>query len=129
MHYWQKILVTHKTISWFLIAVVLAIVLLPTHTHLQHVDTIPATVHEHAFDYHVVYEQHEHDHSEVAVLDASSHFLAKQLDDNMQTFMLLFVCLLLTTFLRTAVRYRQENNRLIRSFRYLLTPPLRAPPQ
>jgi hypothetical protein len=128
MHIWRKWLATKKAISWFLIAVVLAIVLLPTHMHLQHVDSLPTSSHEHAIDYHVIYDQHDHDHSEVAVLDATADYLLKQLDDNPLALFTLFSLILILASLCSLIRYPLNTTSSIKDYQYHITPPLRAPP-
>jgi len=129
MNLWRTLNDGNKAISWLLIAVILAIVVLPTHMHLHHVDETPSASHHHAMDLHVIYEQlGDGHHDNAAVIDNVTDFLIKQLNDNPLLLAILVILVLTIALVRFFTRHRLVNNIGLRQDCYLLSPPLRAPP-
>lgn len=120
-----------RTISWLLMPAVFCMCILPAHYHLHHMFSDSALEHDHVIDLHLMTQQSsEHpDHSEAQIFNTMPDGLAKKFDDNLMP--LLFLCLsLLLALLR---RISQKLSISIKhttfyTLRYLLSPPLRAPP-
>ncbi len=131
-----KLLISHKPVSWFLIATILLVTLLPAHYHLHHLyndETLSsaATTHKHVIDLHVLTEktgQLHHD-DEVTIFAASPDGIMKKSGPDYSPFILLAIVLLLLPALitRKSLLLSYKSTNLKQPLPHF-TPLLRAPP-
>ena len=131
-----KLVITYKSISWFLIASILLLAFLPAHYHLHHLyndETLSSATktHAHVIDLHVLTEKtgQSHHHDEATIIAASPDGIVKKNSPDFSPFILLAIVLLLLPALSKRINiplnYRSTNLKP----RYPhFTPLLRAPP-
>ncbi len=128
MYIWRKMLLGYKTISYLLVAVILSLIIFPSHMHLHHEES--SVSHKHAIDIHISMDQVDKSHHDDAtVIDTISDVLIKKLNDNpLAPFILLTFVLVLAIAMRVSRHHRQ--NYPVHFFKcfYHISPPLRAPP-
>lgn len=119
-------------------SLLLSLSLLYSHGVTLHVHSLDhshaadeASDHSHLSKPHYAHDTSQHGHNDVvAEFDASPDGVLKNLSNNMLAlalFALLFALVLPVPLLRVA-QYRRESKPVLNG-RYLLSPPLRAPPQ
>ena len=106
------------------------------HDHDQnqqhsHITTVPASNHSHLSDAHLSTDVSHGDHHDevVSELDASPYGLLKKVSDSVLTLALLTTVFtfLLAGFYHHTFHHRRDKN-IVLAWRYLFSPPLRAPP-
>ena len=131
-----KLLISHKPVSWFLIATILLVTLLPAHYHLHHLyndETLSsaATTHKHAIDLHVLTEEtgQSHHNDEVTIFAASPDGILKKSTPDFSPFILLVIVLLLQPVLskQKSLQLNYRSTNLKQRYPHF-TPLLRAPP-
>lgn len=113
----------------------------PQHSHDQYAehslsanaqsaDNHSHAFHQHLSQFHLAYDKSHHDHGVMLEFDILPDALLKIFSGNLFV-VILFLALFslaLSTPLRQAIRQRPENKSILSGY-YLLSPPLRAPPQ
>ena len=131
-----KLMITHKPISWLLIAAILLVAFLPAHYHLHHLYnddafSSAATRHEHVIDLHVLTEKtgQSHHDDDATIIAASPDGILKKINPDFSPFILLAVVLLLLPALnkRINIQLNYRSTNLKQSYPHF-TPLLRAPP-
>jgi len=126
-----KLLITRKSISWQLIAVLLFITLLPAHYHLHHHDSVELAAHTHSIDLHFIADdagQSHHD-EDTSIFAATPDVIAKKDNPELSFYIPLVILLVLVLAKNNQSRIRPEQSGpgLIQHYLYF-SPPLRAPP-
>ena len=131
-----KLVITHKSVSWLLIATILLVTLLPAHYHLhhQHNDDISSSttaIHEHVIDLHVLTEKtgQSHHDDEATIIAASPDGMVKKNNPDFFPFILLAMALLLLPALnkRINIQLNYRSTDLNQPYPHF-SPLLRAPP-
>ena len=126
---------SRKSISWILIATVLALVLIPAHYHLHHIDSDASSVtsksHNHVIDLHVLSEvsgSHHHD-EELMSIAVSPDGIYKKSEPYSMVVILLAISFLLLSSLNGQINLPLLTKSIKLKQRYLhFKPLLRAPP-
>ena len=130
-----ELVITHKSISWLLIATILLVVFLPAHYHLHHhnddVLSSATTTHTHIIDLHVLTEKagQSHHHDEATIIAITPDGMVKKSNPEFSPFILLSIVLLLLPALNNRIKLQlnYRSTHLKQSYPHF-TPLLRAPP-
>lgn len=131
MYIWRQMVLRHRAIAWLVAAAVLLLTIFPTHFHFHHLSDAGSLQHEHEIVVHTVTDGTEQaHHAEADVIKTTPDSLATSFNDNPLT-TLLFVLLLsgVPLLYRRSLLRHAEPSPLPQGIRYLLAPPLRAPPR
>jgi len=126
-----KLLITRKSTSWQLVAVLLFTTLLPAHYHLHHHDGAGLAAHTHSIDLHLIADdvgQSHHD-EDTSIFAATPDVIAKKDKPELSFYIPLVILLVLVLANKNQNRIRPEHSSpgLIQHYLYF-SPPLRAPP-
>ena len=126
-----KLLITRKSISWQLVAVLLFVTLLPAHYHLHHIDSTDLAAHTHTIDLHLIVDgvgQSHHD-EDTSIFAATPDVIAKKGKPELSVYIPLAIALILILAHNNQARLRPEQTDSARKQHHpYFSPPLRAPP-
>ena len=126
-----KLLISRKSISWQLVAVLLFVTLLPAHYHLHHIDSTELAAHTHTIDLHLIADgvgQSHHD-EDTSIFAATPDVIAKKGKPELSVYIPLAILLVLLMVGNNPTRLRPEQTDSARTqHRPYFSPPLRAPP-
>jgi hypothetical protein len=124
-------IINYRSISWILVAALLAAVLLPAHYHLHHLHYPDTAGHTHVVDLHFITDNsgHAHHHENTSIISATPDAIVKtdKLVFSLFIPLAIVLVLILTCSHRVWSRYEPGEITLFRQYAYF-SPPLRAPP-
>ena len=126
-----KLLISRKSISWQLVAVLLFVTLLPAHDHLHHIDRTELAAHTHSIDLHLIADgvgQSHHD-EDTSIFAATPDVIAKKYTPELSVYIPLAILLVLLIAGTHSTRLRPNQTDSARTQHHpYFSPPLRAPP-